>query len=66
MLEAQKKLEKSFFEKYPEYKPLGSMMSQSKAPDLYPYFATYERMRIKLLEFLSQLSVEKMNSDTSH
>ncbi|MDQ3254788.1 MAG: YxiJ-like family protein [Acidobacteriota bacterium] len=59
LLEARKKLEKSFFEVYPEYKPLEIMITKSDTPDLYEALALHERARMKLLDLLSQLLKEQ-------
>ncbi len=57
--EAKEKLQSSFFEKYPEYKPLESMITESNTFDLFTSLALYEKMRTKLLRVLSHLLVEQ-------
>ncbi len=50
--QAQIRLDKGFFEKYDEYKPLESMITQ---PDLRNYIQLFEKMRTELTRFFEQL-----------
>jgi YxiJ-like protein len=54
--EAKERLEEDFFEKYPKYKPLEPMLTETNVPDLHAELALYETMRTKLLQLLTRLS----------
>ena len=53
--EAKARLEKSFFERYPHYRALESLITETNTPDLYKALQIYESMRELLLNILSQL-----------
>jgi len=59
ILEARVKMEKSFFELHPKYLPLASLITEMKTPDLAFQMALYEKLRIEILNLLSQLLSEK-------
>jgi len=54
LLESQQKLRNSFFEKYPQYKALETLVTESTTPDLYAKLVIYEKMRTNLLILLSR------------
>jgi hypothetical protein len=54
--EAKDLLGKSFFEKYPQYKPLEQMVTEANTPALYKELVAYETMRLNLLRLLSLLA----------
>lgn len=57
--ETKERLSRSFFEIYPQYKPLMPMITESATPDLYTDLALHEKMRLKLLDILSRLLDEQ-------
>lgn len=59
LLESQKWLAKSFFERFPKYKPLEPLINASNTPDLYTRMALCERMRTGLLDLFSNLLAEQ-------
>ena len=48
-------LGRSFFEKYPKYKPLEPMITESHTPDLHAKLRLYETMRTRLIELLNRI-----------
>ena len=50
--EVRSKYEKSFFEKYPDYKKIEPLITQSNTPSLYLQLSIFEQMRIRLLEII--------------
>lgn len=59
LLESQTWLAKSFFEAFPKYKPLESLITESNTPDLYSRMILCEKLRAKLLDLLSRLLSEQ-------
>ncbi|MEJ7712466.1 MAG: YxiJ family protein [Pyrinomonadaceae bacterium] len=55
ILESQKWLAKSLFERFPKYKPLELLINEFNTPDLYTRMALCERMRTQLLDLFSNL-----------
>jgi len=53
--EAENRLKKTFFEKYPQYKMVKHLITEANTPDLYRVMRIYETMRKLLLRVLSQL-----------
>jgi hypothetical protein len=53
--EAEARLEKTFFEKYPQYGALKHLITEANTPDLYKEMTVYESMRALLLSVFSQL-----------
>ncbi len=48
-------LEQDFFSRYAQYAPLKALVTQESAPDLYQRLQTFDKMRRKLVLFLSEL-----------
>lgn len=46
---------KSFFEHYPQYKPLELLISEKNTPDLYADLQLHNKMRMVLRKLLTQL-----------
>jgi hypothetical protein len=59
LLESQSWLSKSFFERWPQYKPLEPLITESNTPDLYAELMLHEKIRTTLLKLLSQLLTEQ-------
>lgn len=53
--EAKAALEKQFFDRHPEYKPLEKMIGEHGNADLLAKFSLHEKMRIELLRLLEDL-----------
>ncbi len=56
--EAMASLERGFFDKHPEYKPLESMITQQ---ELVTKLSIYETMRVELLHLLKRLQEGRAN-----
>ena len=53
--EVKEGLEKQFFDRYPEYKPLEMMIAEQDNADLLAKFCLHEKMRIELQGLLENL-----------
>ena len=61
MAQAKKLMERSFFEKHPEYRELEAAITPAETPDLYADMVLHELMRTKMLHWISLLM--KRHSD---
>lgn len=59
LLEVRDLLEKSFFEKYPQFKELEAKITESNTPKLFLILLGYEKLRKTLVSIISALIVEK-------
>ena len=55
MYRVRRVLDKTFFERYPEYLPLEGMITKSDTPDLYKRLILSEQMRVIILDILTLL-----------
>lgn len=53
--QAQKMMERSFFEQHPEYRELEAAITPAETPDLYADMVLHELMRTKMLHLISLL-----------
>jgi hypothetical protein len=59
ILEVRERLSKPFFEKYPQYKLLEVMITESNTPHLYTKLKACEKLRLTLIEILNRLLSEE-------
>ena len=59
LLEVRQRLERSFFERHPEYEVLRERITAANTRYLYQEMIDHEEVRAKLLELLSELLTEK-------
>lgn len=54
--EAQQTIGRSFFDRFPQYKPLEPLITQENVPDLYASLRLHEEVRVMLLDLFTQMS----------
>jgi hypothetical protein len=58
LIKARATLERSFFEKHPEYLPLAALISETDTPTLRAEIELHDELRGKLLKIISALLSE--------
>lgn len=58
LIKARATLERSFFEKHPEYLPLAALISETDTPTLRAEIELHDELRSKLLKIISSLLSE--------